>query len=329
MLPFAGCQKKAEEAKKTVGSLWESPFDPYQHQYDCWNTLLHESKEIDGEQKPMSICVTTGTGSGKTECFMMPLVYDLANNFQQGQIQAIFLYPLNALMEDQKERLEKMLENTVNGPGTLSAQSWKFDYKTDKGQKYTIHAGGKTGTTQNWADAWTVGFTPFNTSAFWFGFDKPGQSLGLKITGATLAGFAWGDYMREIHRGLPAKDFNKPAEGVIQVTVCSVSGKIATPECGKHVTTQWILEGTQPTDICPVHGGKTSNSSALGIFRLKNEMYQSGARSIRTFEKTPLKLNLDFLRVVEVNSPEKENQNAKIQQKEENTPLPDYNYLME
>ncbi len=225
--------------------------------------------------------------------------------------------------------MEKMLENTVNGPGTLSAQSWKFDYKTENGQKYTIHAGGKTGTTQNWADAWTVGFTPYNTSAFWFGFDKPGQSLGLKITGATLAGFAWGDYMREIHRGLPAKDFNKPAEGVIQVTVCSVSGKIATPECGSHVTTQWILEGTQPTDICTTHGGKTSNSSALGIFRLKNEMYQSGARSMRTFEKTPLKLNLDFLTGVEVNSSRKETVNTENKQDEQNTRLPDYNYLME
>lgn len=225
--------------------------------------------------------------------------------------------------------MEKMLENTVNGPGTLSAQSWKFDYKTENGQKYTIHAGGKTGTTQNWADAWTVGFTPYNTSAFWFGFDKPGQSLGLKITGATLAGFAWGDYMREIHRGLPAKDFNKPAEGVIQVTVCSVSGKIATPECGSHVTTQWILEGTQPTDICTTHGGKTSNSSALGIFRLKNEMYQSGARSMRTFEKTPLKVNLDFLTGVEVNSSRKETVNTENKQDEQNTRLPDYNYLME
>lgn len=225
--------------------------------------------------------------------------------------------------------MEKMLENTVNGPGTLSAQSWKFDYKTENGQKYTIHAGGKTGTTQNWADAWTVGFTPYNTSAFWFGFDKPGQSLGLKITGATLAGFAWGDYMREIHRGLPAKDFNKPAEGVIQVTVCSVSGRIATPECGNHVTTQWILEGTQPTDICTTHGGKTSNSSALGIFRLKNEMYQSGARSMRTFEKTPLKLNLDFLTGVEVNSSRKETVNTENKQDEQNTRLPDYNYLME
>lgn len=222
--------------------------------------------------------------------------------------------------------MTKMLENTVNGPGTLSAQSWKFDYKTDNGQKYTIHAGGKTGTTQNWADAWTVGFTPYNTSAFWFGFDKPGQSLGLKITGATLAGFAWGDYMREIHRGLPAKDFNKPAEGVIQVTVCSVSGKIATPECGKHVTTQWILEGTQPTDICHLHGGKTSNSTALGISRLKNEMYQSGARSMRTYEASPLKLNLDFLSGVEVNSSRKEEKKASEPAEEK---LPDFNYLME
>lgn len=107
-------KEKAEEAKKTVGSLWESPFDPYQHQYECWKTLLEE-KTADGN--PMSICVTTGTGSGKTECFMMPLVYDLATKYQGGQVQAIFLYPLNALMEDQKERLEKMLDTIEKSMG--------------------------------------------------------------------------------------------------------------------------------------------------------------------------------------------------------------------
>ena len=101
------------DAKALVGSLWTSKYDPYEHQYDSWNTLLNG--EYEG--KPMSICVTTGTGSGKTECFMMPLVYDLAKNYQQGQIQAIFLYPLNALMEDQKERLEKMLENIEQSTG--------------------------------------------------------------------------------------------------------------------------------------------------------------------------------------------------------------------
>ena len=223
--------------------------------------------------------------------------------------------------------MSKLLENTVNGPGTLSTQSWKFDYKTDKGQKYSIHAGGKTGTTQNWADAWTVGFTPYNTAAFWFGFDKPGQSLGLKITGATLAGFAWGDYMREIHRGMLSKDFNKPAEGVIEVTVCSVSGKIPTPECRK-TTTQWVLAGTQPTDICPVHGGKASSTSSVSIARLKSEMIQSGTRIRSDFDFVPLKLNLDFLNGIEVNSNIEEPE-ASPESNDASNRLPDYNYLME
>lgn len=223
--------------------------------------------------------------------------------------------------------MSKLLENTVNGPGTLSTQSWKFDYKTDKGQKYSIHAGGKTGTTQNWADAWTVGFTPYNTAAFWFGFDKPGQSLGLKITGATLAGFAWGDYMREIHRGMLSKDFKKPAEGVIEVTVCSVSGKIPTPECRK-TTTQWVLAGTQPTDICPIHGGKASSTSSVSIARLKGEMIQSGTRIRSDFDFVPLKLNLDFLNGIEVNSNIEEPE-ASPESNDASNRLPDYNYLME
>lgn len=106
-----------EEAIATVGDLWDKTqptdplkkYPPYEHQFKCWNTLLHK-KTADG--RPMSIVVTTGTGSGKTECFMMPLVYDLTKNAKAGEIQALFLYPLNALMEDQKERLEVLLAGT-------------------------------------------------------------------------------------------------------------------------------------------------------------------------------------------------------------------------
>lgn len=94
------------EANQLVGDLWSESikplrFSPFEHQYQCWNTLLTENK---------SICVTTGTGSGKTECFMLPLVYDLMKQGQTNRVQALFLYPLNALMENQKERLEKLLE---------------------------------------------------------------------------------------------------------------------------------------------------------------------------------------------------------------------------
>lgn len=100
----------AQDAKALVGGLWtNTKFAPYEHQYQCWRTLLNDTT-TDG--KPMSVCVTTGTGSGKTECFMIPLVRDLIDEHRVDQIQALFLYPLNALMEDQKERLEELLEGT-------------------------------------------------------------------------------------------------------------------------------------------------------------------------------------------------------------------------
>lgn len=97
---------KEEEAKALVGSLWKFPYAPYEHQYKCWDVLLRQKTSDD---KPKSIVVTTGTGSGKTECFMMPLIHDLSLHAQPQVIQALFLYPLNALMEDQKERLEELL----------------------------------------------------------------------------------------------------------------------------------------------------------------------------------------------------------------------------
>lgn len=106
------------EAEAVVGGYWnkipkKQYYPPYEHQYQCWKHLLEEN--VNG--KPKSICVTTGTGSGKTECFMLPLVYDLdrqqkANPSAESNVQALFLYPLNALMEDQKERLEQLLDGT-------------------------------------------------------------------------------------------------------------------------------------------------------------------------------------------------------------------------
>lgn len=84
-------------------NLWTKPFPPYKHQVNSWNSIL-------GPATPyQSIVATTGTGSGKTECFMMPLITDLGINLADNSVQAIFLYPLNALMEDQKERLSEII----------------------------------------------------------------------------------------------------------------------------------------------------------------------------------------------------------------------------
>lgn len=77
-------------------------FFPYQHQLDAWNHLR--------SKPPRSVVVTSGTGSGKTECFMVPILDSLAREHSEhGQklvgVRALFLYPLNALIQSQKERL--------------------------------------------------------------------------------------------------------------------------------------------------------------------------------------------------------------------------------
>ncbi len=89
-----------------------NPYLPYQHQYECWKTLSEEVELSNGNMAKKSMVVTTGTGSGKTECFMLPLVSDLLRGGETGKLQAIFLYPLNALMEDQKQRLQELLSGT-------------------------------------------------------------------------------------------------------------------------------------------------------------------------------------------------------------------------
>lgn len=217
--------------------------------------------------------------------------------------------------------MTKLLQQTVQ-TGTLRGQRERFMYRTDNGKRYEMPAAGKTGTTQNWADAWTSGFTPYYTSTFWFGFDKPGQSLGLKITGATLAGYAWGEYMGEIHRGMIAKDFPKPMDGVIQVTVCSESGMLPSAACGDHLTTQWYLLGTQPVSVCTLHSN--TSPSILAVSRLRKERYQSGQNLNVQIEKSPLKLNLDFLNGNIIRGPQEE-----AVQEEDLTVYPDYNPFME
>lgn len=75
---------------------------PYQHQVDSWQYLLNNN---DGRGK--TIVVTTGTGSGKTECFMVPILQYLYDHINDGDgLQALFLYPLNALMNSQQERMD-------------------------------------------------------------------------------------------------------------------------------------------------------------------------------------------------------------------------------
>ena len=150
--------------------------------------------------------------------------------------------------------MTKIMEKTVEEGSLANGAGWgsKFTYRDENGS-FKLHVAGKTGTPQNWSDAWAVGYSPYYTTAVWFGFDKPGNSLGVELTGSTLSGPVWGDYMREIHKGLPRKNFIRPSSGIIDVTVCAKSGLLKTSACNSGEVTLPFLEGTQPGQYCDLH----------------------------------------------------------------------------
>lgn len=88
---------------RTLETLSEQMLPPYAHQVEAWSHLRAE--------EPRSVIVSSGTGSGKTECFLAPLLDRLVEVSNGGErrltgVRAIMLYPLNALINSQEERLK-------------------------------------------------------------------------------------------------------------------------------------------------------------------------------------------------------------------------------
>lgn len=101
----------------------------------------------------------------------------------------------------------------------------------------------KTGTTTNFDDNWTIGFTPDLVVGVWVG-NSDYQAMR-KVTGLTGAAPIWNEFIREVLQGVPNKDFAQP-EGLVQIRVCDISGLLPTPACPKtHL--EWFIDGTQPT----------------------------------------------------------------------------------
>ncbi len=128
-------------------------------------------------------------------------------------------------------------------------------------------AAGKTGTTNDYTDAWFVGFTPQIAAGVWVGFDDPQFSLGKGRTGAKTALPIWAPFMKAAHDTLqlPVVDFPMP-EGVVRVAVCDSTGYLPNPECPK-VVEEVFEKKLAPQEYCPIH---TSVSPANRSERLRD-----------------------------------------------------------
>jgi membrane carboxypeptidase/penicillin-binding protein len=111
---------------------------------------------------------------------------------------------------------------------------------------------GKTGTTNDYRDAWFIGYTPQLITGVWVGYDKP-KPMGRGFTGGAICAPIWGRFMRTALADKPAVDFPKP-DSVISVQIDPTTGYLATPDCPKK-REEFYVAGTQPTVYCPNHGG--------------------------------------------------------------------------
>ncbi|NLI75471.1 MAG: penicillin-binding protein 1A [Candidatus Riflebacteria bacterium] len=112
---------------------------------------------------------------------------------------------------------------------------------------------GKTGTTNDYVDAWFNGFTPELVTIVQFGYDMP-KSLGGRMAGGTVAAPVWNAFMAKVLKDYPASEFPVP-EGAIRTRVCMTSGKLASKGCPGNTTVQMVFPvESLPRQECPSHG---------------------------------------------------------------------------
>ena len=107
----------------------------------------------------------------------------------------------------------------------------------------------KTGTTTDYRDNWTVGYTPNLVVGVWVG--NADNEAMRDISGISGAAPIWHDFMEAALKGRPVREFERP-DGLVEVEVCALSGLLPEPDC-PHRVTELFLTGTEPAETCAMH----------------------------------------------------------------------------
>lgn len=143
---------------------------------------------------------------------------------------------------------------------------------------FTLPAAGKTGTTNDYLDAWFVGYTPKVVTGVWLGFDQPQTIISNGYAGE-LAVPIWANYMKTATKGHKAEWLDRPAN-VVGLNICRVSGRRPNEGCNRvevvandgvieqrsMIYTEYFARGSEPRDICPLHTERSFFERLAGAF---------------------------------------------------------------
>ena len=191
--------------------------------------------------------------------------------------------PVRAVSEETAFLMAQMLADVVDrGTGYRVRQAG-----------FRLPAAGKTGTTNDYRDAWFVGFTPNLVAGVWVGFDQPRTIMREGYAG-TLAAPIWGRFMQQVMGKGPREWLAQPA-GITTAQICRVSGARATDACYRdiavnefgeiveksQVATEYFRRGTEPQVDCPIHnyGFRTDEDGYRGTLRFGKDSPQASRDS--------------------------------------------------
>ena len=207
--------------------------------------------EMMGIESPLRPYLSLALGTSEVSPLEMATAYGpLANQGIRAKPQFILKVTdsTGSILEENRPQLQKVIDEKVAfiitdmlmaavRPGGTAAQlSWMVSRPV----------AGKTGTTEDYTNAWFVGYSPELVTSVYIGYDDKSKRVGL--TGGDIAAPIWGQFMEEALKGTEVKDFNKP-EGVVQVNVCTVDGLKASALTSNSMPA-YFVEGTEPRVPC-------------------------------------------------------------------------------
>ena len=146
------------------------------------------------------------------------------------------------LSQQSAYQMVSMLQDVIDRGTGAAARGWGVRFP----------AGGKTGTTDDFKDAWFVGFSSSIVVGVWVGFDQP-KTIGRDAYGSRYALPIWSDYMRRTSGRRPPQAFEMPS-GLHKEQLCDVS--YLAPVEGCPVYTEYFKEDDDvPSRLCPIHRG--------------------------------------------------------------------------
>jgi penicillin-binding protein 1A len=152
----------------------------------------------------------------------------------KNKVPKIFFDDPDQLVSQQTAYLmTTLLSAVVNDPGGTGGRAREMGRPV----------AGKTGTTNGYIDGWFVGFTPQVVTGVWVGFDEE-KTLGPGEVGGRAALPIWLDFMKAVHKDLPAQDFPVPP-GIVFANIDGQTGNLASASSAS-VVRQAFLQGTEP-----------------------------------------------------------------------------------